>query len=286
MAVVDMLPDYAKRLVPADYDRSTVAGRKDQLTGALSQAGIEIVSSFEAGSFSHGTAVKDRSDVDLMIWVKIVQQPLLPSSALSTFKLALSTLGVRLLSISSPTVRVEFWTPPHFELVPSFYSSTVSDVSVYEIPGRRDEWVLSAPRAHNLLVNQQNERLYMKLKPLVRLLKAWKYYVQAPLSSFYLEMRATEYALGESVILYYIDLPRVLRRIVGGDVADMNDPAGITGRIPACSSDEKRRTTKLWMQSAIMNLDAAEAQRQAGDRSGYWTNMAAVFGNDFPYPSG
>jgi Second Messenger Oligonucleotide or Dinucleotide Synthetase domain len=282
----DMLPDYVTTLVPPPYDRRTVAERKDQIVAALESAGIDVVSKFETGSFSHGTGIKNKADVDLMVWASLTQKPSLPSSALDRFRKALRDyLSALSVSTSSPTVKIKFWSAPHFEVAPAFYGSEINGTTVYDIGGRRDEWIKSAPSAHNALVNQQNDRLYRKVKPLIRLVKAWKYHVGAPVSSFYLEMRVTEYVKTEIAIVYYIDLRRALRAIVNNDVADMNDPGGIAGRIPACSSDDKRSNTKSLMQSAISDLDAAEAHRLANDGYSYWNRMKAVFGDEFPYPT-
>lgn len=66
----------------------------------------------------------------------------------------------------------------------------------------------------------------------------------------------------------------------------MNDPSGVAGRIPACSSEANRATSKRLMTEAISELERAEAARKSGNRSGYWTCMSRVFGTGFPYPTG
>jgi len=156
---------------------------------------------------------------------------------------------------------------------------------VYWIAGRGDEWVLSAPGAHLAYVNRQNDRLGKKVKPLVRLVKAWKHNVGAPVSSFYLEMRTAEYAAKETVIVYDVDLVRVMNVIVDADARDMNDPAHIVGRIPACASDEKRRRTMGMLSTAISELRAADAAKAVGDRHAYWLAMRSVFGSSYPWPT-
>ncbi len=123
------------------------------------------------------------------------------------------------------------------------------------------------------------------VKPLIRLLKAWKHHVNAPVSSFYLEMRTSEYAAGESTIIYDIDLRAVINSIVANDARDMNDPAHIVGRIPGCASDEKRRRTLRLLSSAQANLRQADAAKQAGGRHAYWRAMSDVFGGGYPWPT-
>ncbi|MDQ3708746.1 MAG: hypothetical protein M3387_05485, partial [Actinomycetota bacterium] len=118
------------------------------------------------------------------------------------------------LAVSSPVVAVTYYSAPHFEIAPAWFKETKSGHSVYWIAGRGDEWILSAPGAHLAYVNRENDRLRKKVKPLVRLLKAWKYNVGAPVSSFYLQMRTAQYAAGESSIIYDIDLRTCFRRII------------------------------------------------------------------------
>jgi hypothetical protein len=97
-------------------------------------------------------------------------------------------------------------------------------------------------------------------------------------------MRTAEYAKDESSIWYEIDLPALMEQIVDANIRDMNDPAGIAGRIPACSSDDMLRTTKNEMGEAIRSLRAAEAARDKNNPSTYWLCMWSVFGMGFPYP--
>lgn len=288
MATTDMLPAYIAKLAPAEYDRQRVARRKERIVAALTKGGVKIVDSFESGSFSHGTAIKDNADVDLMVWTDLGQQPALPSSALDRFKSALINelpfLSYLTVRTSTPTVTVTFFSPPHFEVIPAFYNREVNGKLVYDIAGQRDEWIQSAPAAHNALVNAENVRLKKRLKPLIRLAKAWKYHVKAPVSSFYLEMRATELARTKVNILYCVDFPSVFRSIIARDVADMNDPGRVAGRIPACSSDDKRRQVKALMEKALDDLDSAETHRQANHSYRYCWKMQSVFGDDFPCP--
>ena len=72
-----------------------------------------------------------------------------------------------------------------------------------------------------------------------------------------------------------------MNAIVAADARDMTDPAHIVGRIPACASDEKRRSTVRLLNPAISELRAADAAKTAGDCYGYWQAMRNVFGTDY-----
>jgi hypothetical protein len=280
------LESYVGKLVPAQYDKSEASTRRSKVEDTLRQSSLRVTSVFESGSWSHGTAITAKSDVDYMA-VATSSRPMYPSSGLATAKAAIkgSDWKISDVGVSSPVVQIRYYTPPHFEIAPAWFKETKSGYQVFWIAGRGDEWVLSAPAAHLAYVNTQNDRLSKRVKPLVRLLKAWKYNVGAPVSSFYVEMRAAHYASGESSIVYDIDLRECFRQMINVDLCDMNDPKGIAGRIPACSSDEKRRRTKRLTEAALTNLERADAAKARGARTDYWGAMYDVFGSDYPWPT-
>lgn len=133
-------------------------------------------------------------------------------------------------------------------------------------------------------MNKVNSRL-KKVKGLVRLAKAWKNHVDAPISSFYLEMRVAEYAEEQSEIIYDIDLRYAMKQMLRTELRDMNDPAGLVGRIPACSSQDNRSAGRRLMEDAVTDLEAAYECEKARDKSGYWGRMTEVFGYDYPWPN-
>lgn len=279
------LDGFAASLVPPAPDRSTVSERRDAIENAV-KAKTASVGILESGSWSHGTSLKGFSDVDYMSWIPGTETPTLPSTALSSLKQAISGAhwSIKELRISSPTVKVTFYQPPHFEIVPAYYKGKQQEISVFRIPGPNDEWIESIPIAHNSYVSDINDRLGKKVKTLVRLVKAWKYSQSVPVSSFYLEMRTVQYSSGESTIIYDMDLRSVLRKLVLGEMRSMNDPLGIVPRIPATSSEANRITALRLAREAVGHLEAAEAAQENGDRSAYWSHMYSVYGPDYPYP--
>ena len=279
------LEKFVASLVPPTFDRATVSERRSALESAA-KAKMSCAGFAESGSWSHGTSIAGLSDVDYMAFMSGSARPVLPSTALANMKAALggSHWSITSLAISSPTVKVGFHRPPNFEVVPAYYYRDHGDVRVFRIPGPGDEWVESIPAAHNKYVSDINDRLNKKLKPLVRLVKAWKYAQQVHVSSFYLEMRTARRMNDETTIIYDIDLRSVFRALALGEMRDMNDPLGIVTRIPATSSEANRRSALRATQEARDRLEVAEVARQAGDKSEYWCNMAAVFSSKYPWP--
>jgi hypothetical protein len=280
------LDRFASSLTPAPFDRTTVRDRRkvieDKVTAETSSVGF-----IESGSWSHGTSIKGHSDVDYMSFIPESARPVLPSTALSRLKdtIAGAHWSIASTRISSPTVKVSFYQPPNFEIVPAYYKGKQDGIDVFRIPGPGDQWAESIPIAHNDFVNDVNDRLSKKVKTLARLVKAWKYQQEVPVSSFYLEMRTVKYASNESCIIYDIDLRRVFAELVLTEMRGMNDPLGIVPRIPATSSEANRIIAVRQAHAALGYLQAADAAQTSGNQLDYWSNMGAVFGySDYPYP--
>lgn len=282
----DMLSEYAIRVTPKPPDRFRVASRRAELETALDDSPLRNAFVNESGSFHHGTSVRAHSDVDYLVW-KTGSRPKSPATLLTTFKsdLYVNMPSATRATVSSPTVRVEFASQPYFEIVPAWWSHDIGDDEVFFIPGPGDEWVESIPKAHNRYVSEINDAHGKKVKQLIRLVKAWKYHVGAPVSSFYLEIRAARYAKAEKTIMYLFDLPIMLGHILDEDVRDLNDPLKIVGRIPGCASEAKRATTRRLLAEAIEALNTGWTAYKDQDKTGYWLAMSDVFGTDFPWPT-
>lgn len=89
--------------------------------------------------------------------------------------------------ISRPAVVVEFAGGDEtWEVIPGFIRSGSSSKLVYDIPGPSSGWIDSAPKEHLDYVNECNTKAGVKggAKKLARLIKAWKYHNNVPISSF------------------------------------------------------------------------------------------------------
>jgi hypothetical protein len=127
------------------------------------------------------------------------------------------------------------------EVTPAYViSSDKDDINTYGIPNGSEGWMKSSPTPHRTWINTEDERLNGKLKPLIRFVKAWKYYQNVTIASFYLELRITEYASNEKSIYYSIDLKNVLKYLLDKGLAAIQDPKGISGCIHPCSEAQRR----------------------------------------------
>jgi hypothetical protein len=187
--------------------------------------------------------------------------------------------------VNCPAVKVPFGllAKENTEVVPAIYHGDTDDgYDIYAIPNCRDGWMKSSPDAHNSYVTSVNKSLGGKVKPLIRFIKAWKYYQNVPISSFYLELRVAKYAAEQSVIIYDLDVQFMLARLQADGLAQMRDPMGISGYINPCSTSTKLEDAKSKLSTALARAQKAVNARQKGDdwSAFYWWNL--LYNDNFP----
>lgn len=140
----------------------------------------------------------------------------------------------------------------------------------------------ASPDAHNAYVRYVNDQLGGKVKPLIRFIKAWKYIRNVPISSFYLELRVAKYASTEKSIVYDIDVKHVLKLLWDGQLAQMKDPMGVSGYIPACSTAGKRDDALSKLETAYIRAEKARdaATQEKISDAFYWWRL--LYDNEFP----
>ena len=113
-------------------------------------------------------------------------------------------------------------------------------------------------------------------------MKAWKYSRRVPVKSFYLEMTTVAACRGEEVIVYSIDLKRVLERLVNSSLLPIVDPrfesqtiSGVGGEAARTDALSKVRNALKWAEEA-RDAEAVGNNKQAFDK---WD---LVFDGRFP----
>lgn len=231
-------------LVPTQRERDAAASHRNSVEAAL-RNGLSVSLIRETGSFSHGTGARGHSDVDLMVSLSSVK-PQSSDTTLATVRSALRTrYPLTETKVRRPAVVIEFAArTERWEVIPAYASHVSSSgYTVYDIPGAAAGWMQSAPRAHLDYVNASNQRTGTSggTKKLARMLKGWKYYNGVPVSSFYLEMRAAEHVRTQESFIPIWDMSQVLTKLDDHQLAQMNDPMRIAGRILPCSSDATKQ---------------------------------------------
>ncbi|MBJ6764674.1 nucleotidyltransferase [Myxococcaceae bacterium JPH2] len=147
-----------------------------------------------SGSYGRKTAIRPLHDIDLfLIFSAGGSRRAVPEAMLLWVKEALEDeFRGKQARIQNRSVNIEFKTTGiGFDVVPAIADGKHPEV--YWIPDRRrGEWIPSNPRAHHAACNAANERMGMKLKPLIKSLKRWNQLRGKPVPSFLLEVLVCE----------------------------------------------------------------------------------------------
>lgn len=278
--------DFIPKLTPTDGESEAAKRHRASIQACLeNNFGVRVF--YRIGSFGNGTSISGHSDVD---YIANINPAFLAKSDSSDYILrrvrdALDTTfprtGVR---VNCPAVKLPFGTDARetTEVVPAYFVKKDGEYRVYDIADCSGGWMRSSPDAHNDYVRTIDERLGGKVKPLIRFVKAWKYFQSVPIASFYLELRVAKYAENENSIIYDIDMRRVLEMLANTQLASMQDPMGVSGYIRPCSSDQKLEEAKSKLSTALVRAQKANYAKDQGNIVEAFDWWSKLFGERFP----
>lgn len=273
------------RLTPTGGETEAAKKHRASVEACL-KSNFGITSFHRIGSFGSGTSVRNYSDVDFLACVPTEQ---LNSDSKRSLWEVWAALDTRFpntgVAIKSPAVYVPFGTDASeaIDVVPADWRYTTdAGFRVYEIADGDGGWMETSPDAHKAYVDYVNSTLGGKVKPLIRFLKAWRYFRQAPIFPFYLEMATARYAAGEEEIVYSYDVKAVLGDLLRKELSAMQDPMGVTGYIRPCPSDGMKDQALSKLQTAYTRAEKARASEEDGRPwdAFYWWNL--LFDDGFP----
>lgn len=277
--------DFLAKLTPSAYESEAAKSHRYSIETRLKLDFGYVPRFTRIGSFGNGTSISGYSDVDYLACLPTDKLTNDSNYSLQKVRNSLDgrfpNTGVR---VSCPAVVCPFGSSAAetTEVVPAFYSKESNGYKVYGIADCSGGWMSASPDTHNEYVRGIDNKLANKVKPLIRFIKAWKCFRQVPISSFYLELRVAKYASGESSIIYDMDVKRVLCQLRDASLADMQDPMGISGYIPACK-------TQALKYEALSKLDTAATRAEKARDAAQKENIAEAFeywrllyNNEFP----
>ncbi|NEW72269.1 nucleotidyltransferase domain-containing protein [Streptomyces rhizosphaericus] len=267
-------------------ETSSMVGHRESVGKKLSSS-FGVTNFFGTGSNSNGTSVRFWSDVDYFASIPVAAQQNDSAYMLTKVRDVLrQRFPSTSIRVSTPAVVCDFGTDgaETLEVTPAYYlgRDDTDSYNVYEIPQLGGGWVKSSPSVHNRYVTDANVPLNGKLKQLIRLIKAVRYYNNIPATSFYLELRVAKWAAGKSVIDYKYDVRGVLSHLVGCSLAQMVDPKGISGYVPAAHTENYREDALSKLTTALNRARKAVHAESDGDIEGAFKEWDKVFNGRFP----
>tara|TARA_R110001583_G_scaffold88182_5_gene229037 strand:+ start:52 stop:936 length:885 start_codon:yes stop_codon:yes gene_type:complete len=273
------------KITPSGYQSGKAASHKSSITSRL-EAYYDLNQLFYSGSANNGTNVSNLSDVDFFASIPTNKLKQNSTTSLREIKECLQDrFKSTPVYVDSPAVVLDFgsgdWDTA--EVIPAdFIGKTSKDKNIYDIPDGNGGWMKSSPSTHNTYVTYHNNRLGKKLKPLIRFIKAWKYYCEVPISSFYLELRVTKLMESESSIIYDIDLNSIFQKLKSSNLAAIQDPEGVSGLIYPCSSDARKITALSKLNTAATRSQNATDSESSGNVREAFEWWDKVFSYNFP----
>jgi hypothetical protein len=237
------------------------------------------------GSFGNGTNVSGCSDVDYLACLPRTALTRTSTASLVKVRNALDSRFPRTgVKVSTPAVVCPFGTykSEDTEIVVADYLREERGFKVYDIADSNNDWMEASPDAHNYYVAEVDRKHGGKVKPLIRFVKAWKYYQNVPIKSFYLEMRVAKYANDEKIIIHYLDVKYFLERLNNEGLTAMQDPMGVIGYIYPCNSDAQKADALSKLNTAAARANKAEAARSSGNIKSAFDWWDLLYNNKFP----
>ena len=277
--------DFLAWLTPTGGESEAARSHRATVQGCLAN-NYTLKRFLRIGSFGNGTSISAFSDVDYLAEVSPANLSSDSNHCLRRlrgfldYRFPRSEVGVR-----CPAVEVPFGTNArnHTEVVLAYDTKKrVGGHIIYGIPNCQGGWMLTAPDAHKAYVVREDERLNRRVRPLIRFVKAWKFYRNVPISSFYLEMRVAQYATARASIVYSYDLARFLKGLLDTGLARLQDPVGVSGYVYACDTQVQLddALSKL-RRAAIRAADARQCVR-SGDYSDAFVWWQLLYKDKFP----
>jgi len=281
-SVSDGFEEFRRRLTTSTAETEAAKSHRASIEACLKN-NFGLLRFFRSGSFGNGTNVRSYSDVDYFASLPSVSSN--SSSTLGAMASALrarfpTTYGIR---VDSPAVVVPFGTDASeaHEIIPAKLTDS-GDPRMYRIPDGSGGWMNSSPRAQDEYVSKIDDQTGRKTKPLIRFLKAWKYFNDVPVSSFYLEMVAAKHAAAASPIIYSWDLRDIFAKLKNSGLAALDDPAGASGKIPACRTSRQTEEAQSKVATAARRSVEAKKDEDAGKTGDAFAWWNLLFNYNFP----
>lgn len=152
----------------------------------------------------------------------------------------------------------------------------------YKMPDGRGGWMDTNPPFHATFMAEANKGHEWKLKPLVRLMKAWNIANTNHLSSFHLELMVESIHRGTTIRSHPEEVAFTLRKLAGKVSGSFSDPWSGGGRIDTYLSSDTRAKVVRMLNEDADRAAVAEEYRLAGRMAEAFERWNTVYARTFP----
>jgi len=293
-SVHEGIQEYLGRLQPSPVEVENRKSHKRTIEQAMTAEFKGFNEVLVIGSHTRDTAIHIYSDVDYFAKLGIDDvtwggSRVNSTTTLDRTKKALQARFWRTdVRVDGPAVVVSFGQGAGaVDVVPGVWVGTTStspQYPLFEIPDGAGGWLRTSPQRHAKHLRDEDERAGGKLSRAIKLLKGWKYArsPKVPVLGFYLELLIASEGVCVGAKSYQNCLNDAFRLLRDRAGASLNDPLGISGRIPGANTDGQRQSlTEAARYAADKSASAlnAEVAGRIGEAFDYWK---MVFNNEFP----
>lgn len=258
---------FISKLTPTAIEGASAKSHRASIEACL-KSNFQMSRFFRTGSFGNGTSISGYSDVD---YFAEIPTPRLHNQSNITLNRVKNVLAIRFpntgVRVATPTVLVPFGflKSESTEVAPCSHVITSQGFKVYEIANGSNGWMRSCPDAHNQYVRLIDQKHGGKVKRLIRLIKAWKYYRSVPISSFYLELHVAKFCDTETSIIYRYDIKTILLKLHSSGLARLRDPVGFSGYVSPCQTQVQHDVAMSKLATAVVRSEKALESVESGN---------------------
>lgn len=243
------------------------------------------------GSHVKGTAIRTLSDVDVMIILR--REQVRWGTSMISSETLLSNIREDLqerfplteVRRDGQAVVVRFASGEHgVDVVPGIFETPASTGHpIYLIPDGMGDWMHTSPDTQLKALNVAHERSGAKLKPVIRMAKAWMLSrsPSIPLNSMHLEAVLIKSGM-QRIASYSSILSNMFVFLAGRGGRATRDPSGISGLIPIARTEGQKERVLTALDYAIDHSLCALDAETDGDHAEATRQWKIVFSDAFP----
>jgi hypothetical protein len=284
VALANRIQPIETELLAAKLHRSSVKSRMEK---AFSLHSVRAI-----GSHSRSTAIRQFSDLDLMVVLRkdevthgsnVVSSDTIIRRVLGELRGRFVTSDIRRDGLAATIAFGS--TKQSLDVVPAVFSrfDKTGMRPVFHIPNGQGGWIETCPQVHDSYFGKAQEASGNKLRRVSQLIKWWKNSRASPIpiGSFYTDMVLSASGICTGVKTHGQCLFEFFGTLSKGKCGALPDPCGISGNIAATDTEAKRQLLLASVQHALTHSRSALLAQQRRDLREANRQWDIVFNGNF-----